>query len=297
MRARLCTASYVVRHDPNVNPDITQCQGRLDYFPPVCDCGYMTTPYAGQDIWAEYIEHVTDDDVRDGSVYAISAISLADRTIYLKNRGFYSTPSFGGTYTNVGTFRLTGSIILTNTGGIAITYASAHGYARTANLHAYANPMIWDLAFNFAPPKGYYVQINLEAGASNSGLVFDFDLPSNCTITRVAVRVSPTPTHLAVPDLKPTIFAYLVDVVAGTTTLIGTIEDPTVVLTDYNALHVVSLTLNQAFDASRHRLMVKIFGEDDDANPGLAVLGLIVNLPIVEFTRAQIGEEFGELLP
>lgn len=255
----------------------------------------MTTQYEGLDIWSETFDIPTDDDVRDASSYSISAIGLGDRTRYIKNRGFYSTPAFGGTHTNSGTYRIGGQIIFTNSGGIAITYASAHTFTRVAHLHVYADPTFWSLGFNFVPPKGHYRQLEVTTNPSTRGLVFDFDLPSNCTVTRVAVRVQPEP-HVALPDEKPTIEVYLADVVAGTTTLIGTGTDPSLTIAAYNALHVVELTFSQAFDAGKHRLFAKVYGERDTVNLN-AVIGLLVFLPVATFTRAQIGEEFGELVP
>jgi hypothetical protein len=72
-------------------------------------------------------------------------------------------------------------------------------------------------------------------------------------------------------------------------------NDPTVVLVDYNALHTISvdLTITYNFDASRHRLFMVFLGETGAG----ALANLVVHLPTVEYERAQIGEEFGELLP
>lgn len=200
----------------------------------------------------------------------------------------------GGSFFNSGTYQLNGKIRF-NTSGTPLEHTSARTYARVAHLHAYANPTYWELAYNDAPPKGYYRNHNFEANASNSGLVFDFDLPSNCTITRVVIRIHPA-VHTNLPDIMPTIFVYLVDVIDETTTLIGSETDSSANITQYNALHTISFDCSQVFDAGRNRLMVKFFSEDDDGNSH-SVNNLIAHLPIVEFTRAQIGEEFGELPP
>jgi len=254
----------------------------------------MTTQYAGLDLWVEEIEITTDDDVRDASSITVSAIGLADRSRYLKNRGFYSTPAFGGTYTNAGTYRVTGQIIFTNTDGIAVTYATAHRYARTANLlAAYYDPAEYTSGVSLPVFAGHYFQIV----DSQPTIVFEFDIPSNCVLKGFSMRIKPANTHVAIPVNKPKFDTYLVDTVAGTTTVLvdGSANDPTVVLADYNAIHTltVNLTIEHVFDASRHRVFMVFFGEGGAGYQA----NLEAYLPTVEYTRLQIGEEFGELLP
>jgi hypothetical protein len=257
----------------------------------------MTTQYEGLDTWSETIDHVTDDDTRDASAYAISAIGLADRTRYLKNRGFYSTPAFGGTHTNAGTYRVNGQIIFTNTSGIGVTYATARRYARTANLFALAKSSYWDAGPNLSTPKGHYVQLVKTEPLSDEYLIFDFDIPSNCILKRFVVRVDPA-AHTALPENLPEFDIYYVDTVAGTTTLLvdGTGIDNSATFAAYNALHTISVDLSivYEFDTSRHRVFMRFKGEWGLTD---AKTGLVVHLPTVEFERAQIGEEFGELVP
>lgn len=253
----------------------------------------MTTQYAGLDVWAEEISHTTDDDVRDASAIAISAIGLADRTRYLKNRGFYSTPAFGvDPYTNAGTYRVNGQIIFTSTSTIAVTYAAARTYKRTAHPATYAKSTYWDDWVLDSGPEGYYKQLSLAVPGGDELLVFDFDLPSNCTITGISVYVVPANSHVALPT-KPHFIAYMTDNTTGvTTTLVdGGGTDPSADVTAYNLPHTVTTAaMSDVFDAGKHRLFIKMFGE---VNPN-GVLGLKVFLPVVTFTREQIGEEFGE---
>jgi hypothetical protein len=256
----------------------------------------MTTQYAGLDLWSETIDHVTDDDTRDASSYAISAIGLADRTQYLKNRGFYSTPAFGtDPYTNAGTYRVNGQIIFTNTSGIGVRYATARIYKRTATPATNAKSTYWDDGTLESGPQGWYKQKTIAVAAADELLVFDFNLPSNCTITGISVYVEPVNTHLALPT-KPKFESYLADNQTGVTSILvtGGGVDPSVNFTQYNLPHSVSTaTMSTAFNAGKHRLFIKFFGETG----GDAVIGLKVFLPVITFTREQIGEEFGELVP
>lgn len=256
----------------------------------------MTTQYAGLDLWAEEISHVSDDDTRDASAYAISAIGLADRTRYLKNRGFYSTPAFGvDPFTNTGTYRIAGQIIFTSSAGIAITYASAHRYARTANLLAYADIGDWVPGISLSVPAGDYTQDQVVSAAK---IVFDFDIPSNCVLKRFVIRVQGDAAHVNLPENMPQFLTYLVDTVAGTTTVLvdGSAIDTSATNAAYKLLHTLSVELSNVynFDASRHRIFMVFLGEWGAVQ---AIPGLTIQLPTVEFERAQVGEEFGELVP
>jgi hypothetical protein len=215
----------------------------------------------------------------------------------LEEYGFFKTtfdaaqPPYpaGGSFVNSGTYELAGTIQF-DTSGIPLTHTAVRTYERVANLLAYSDPTYWTPGHTETPAKGYHKSL-VAAATAVSGIVFDFDIPSNCTVTQVRVRITPV-VHGALPATMPKFDVFLLDVAAGTSTLITTATDASLLAT-YNVLHVFGVTFSQAFDASKNRIMVKFYGEAD-AN---SAIGLLVHLPTVEWERTQIGEELGELIP
>jgi hypothetical protein len=216
----------------------------------------------------------------------------------LEDRGFYKVtfdacrPPYpaGGSFVNAGTYKLGGTIQFTNPGSDALKFTTAHGYSRTASSLAKSDPTVWNAGHTITPVKGYHSQLTNNVSATGR-LVFDFELPSNCTVTRVAFRITPV-VHGALPATMPKFEVYRIDAVAGTCVLIATETDSSI-LSVYNAIHVLDTTMAHAFDASNGRILIVFYGE---SGVGFAA-GLLVHPPTIEFTRTQIGEEFGELLP
>lgn len=220
--------------------------------------------------------------------------------------GFYKTtfdaaqPPYpaGGSFQNSGTYKIAGQIQF-NTSGTPVAHAAVRTYTRVAHLNAYAKTdgvgNYWELGITFAPPKGYYVQRGPNGGpSSDSGLVFDVDLPSGCTVTEAAVRFKPATGHAALPSVQPFLYVYIVDSVNGTTTLVDSVQSAETLPGTYEgSVRTISCSFSQAFDAGRYRIFLVVFGEHGTDT----VAGLQMYLPTIKFQRAQIGEELGELVP
>ena len=186
----------------------------------------------------------------------------------------------GGSFVNAGAYKFSG----------ALSFSAAKGYSRVASSLAKSDPTVWNAGHTITPVKGYHSQITNDVSATGR-LVFDFELPSNCTITRVAFRITPV-VHGTLPGTMPKFEVYRINAIAGTCVLIATETDAST-LPDYNAIHVLDTTVAHAFDASSGRIMIVFYGESG-AN---FAAGLLVHPPTIEFTRTQLGEEFGEILP
>lgn len=253
----------------------------------------MPEQYAGLDIWSPLIALTSDDDVRDASSYAAAGVGLADRTVYLKNRGFYSTPAFGGTYTNSGTYRIAGQIVFTPLSGVAIQFETARIYGRSASIFAYYDSAAWSTAMDLADPEPYYQSTDKN---SLSSLKFEAHLPT-CRITTVRVRVEPDNGHLGFDLTKPKVRVWKTNNVTGATVLLAEADDPSLTFGAYNLPHTIDVTVpgvpDALFSAWTDSLHIQVYNEiGTDAQ-----LGLIVKIPRVEFARQEFGQEFGEQLP
>lgn len=217
----------------------------------------------------------------------------------LENYGFFKTtfdaaqPPYpaGGSFVNDGTYALSGQLQFTGSG--TITTASARTYRRTANLLAYADPSDWTNGLSLGAPKGHYVQA--QAGTAAKA-VFDFDIPSNCVLKGFSIHVQADPSHVILPGNMPEFLTYIVDTVAGTTTIMvdGNGVDASASNAAYKLLHEISVDLSVVynFDASRHRVFMVFLGEYGSNS----TTGLTIQLPTIEFERTQIGEELGQLV-
>lgn len=254
----------------------------------------MPEQYAGLDTWSPLIALTSDDDVRDASSYAAAGVGLADRTVYLKNRGFYSTPAFGtDPYTNSGTYRIAGQIVFINTDGNLIEIATPRTYARSAiPMVRYFDPLVWEpYAFGVSSNMSGYRQID---STSQSELVFVFDLPSACILKRAAVTLYPATSHVGVPSVRPRLELWAHSIRTGVGALIASEEDPSAVYSEYNAPHEISMTFSDViYSPNLYVISARVRGESvTDALPNLNAL-----IPRIEYTRATAGEEFGEFLP
>lgn len=253
----------------------------------------MPEQYAGLDIWSPLIALTSDDDVRDASSYAAAGVGLADRTVYLKNRGFYSTPAFGGTYTNSGTYRIGGQIVFTNTDGNLIEIATPRLYARSAiPMARYVDLTDWeDHAFGVSTNMSGYRQIDAVAPTE---IVFVYDLPNACILKRGVVTVYPNNAHVGLDLTKPRLQIWAHSIRTGVGSMIAEALDPSAVYGDYNTPHQIIATISDvAYSPNEYVISARFRGESgNDALPNLNVL-----IPRIEYTRATVGEEFGEFLP
>lgn len=253
----------------------------------------MTTQYEGLDVWSETIDHVTDDDSRDASAYVISAIGLADRTRYLKNRGFYSTPAFGGTHTNAGVYRIGGQIVFTNTAGNTIELSTPRLYARSAiPMARYVDLTDWeDHAFGVSTNMSGYRQIDAVAPTE---IVFVYDLPSACILKRGVVTVYPNNAHVGLNLTRPRLQIWAHSIRTGVGSMIAEALDPSAVYGDYNTPHQIIATISDvAYSPNEYVISARFRGESGND----ALVDLNVLIPRIEYTRATVGEEFGEFLP
>lgn len=229
-----------------------------------------------------------------------------DSILGLKQYGFYAEtlntikPPYplAGNHVNSGVYRLTGQIKFTSTGN-PLELTSARTYARVAHVNATVKTdavgNYWQNGLTFAPPEGYYVQKGSSGGpSSDAGIIFDVDLPSNCTVTRAYVKFKPMTGHGALPSKQPFLYVYLVDSTNGTTTLVDSVQNADAAVGTYEgSIRTISCSFSQPFDAGRCRIFLQVFGEHGTDT----IDELQMYLPVVEFTRSQIGEELGEPIP
>lgn len=265
------------------------------------------TQYAGQSKLATTIPLPDANTPFNSSAIGAPIAANRDSIVALTDNGFYKTtlnaakPPYplAGNHENTGTYRLTGNIDITNSGGSALTYTSAKTYYRVAHVNARvkttASGNYWENGLTYAPPKGYYVQKGSTGGpSSDAGITFDVDLPSNCTVTRAYIRFKPATGHASVPSAQPFLYVYLVDAATGATTLVSSVQSAVGAPGTYEgSVQTISCTFSQAFNAGTQRIVLIFFGEHGSDT----IDDLQVYPPVVEFTRATIGEELGQLVP
>lgn len=214
----------------------------------------------------------------------------------LQGQGFYKTtlngfksPVVVGDYTNTGTYRLGGGLVLTST-STNVTYSTARLYYRAASLIARFDTGQWSTALDLSNPEAYYTALVLAPTA----LKFGIELPDDCVLKKAAIKLAPDNGHVALPATMPKIRVFMTDNVAGTTSLLAEADDTSASAAAYNLLHTMSVTLpDTPFKSRQHTLIIQIRGEAG-AN---AIANMIAYIPWVEFTRAELGQEFGETVP
>lgn len=255
----------------------------------------MADNYPGISQWGLSVPIVTDDSLRDASEYSAGQVALTDRTEYLKGQGFYSTPSFGGTYTNVGTYRIQGDIILTLESS-EVRFGAYHSYTRVVEPIPWFKSARWAPGFNSIPIAVGYLQLTHDIVLnSDDGLIFSFLVPDSAYVTNLTVKLAPNVLHgPTLPSGMPTVTVYRGDVSTNTFLLLGSETDLSPDVATYINPHDIEIALPTTFvETGKHFLLVKITGEYG----ATADDGMIVYPPIITFTRSKLGDEMGDLVP
>jgi len=258
------------------------------------------TQYAGQKKLATTIPLPDTNTPFNSSAVAAPIAANRDSIVALTDYGMYKTtlntakPPYplAGVHTNAGTYRLSdpNALIFTSTGVDMLAHSAPNAYARSANLIAHYDNTVWDFLYG-APIRAKY---KLTTASSTSPVTFEFCLPDGITLEQVTVRLEP-PTHASLPSVMPRVFVWMTDNSLGTNTLLtSAVSDPSATVGDYNLAHNIVVPLpSTAFGAWKNSVVVEVYG----GSGGGAVADLVVCIPIIEFNRTRIAEEFGGLLP
>lgn len=134
----------------------------------------------------------------------------------------------------------------------------------------------------------YFTQSNAPSGAGiRTPLPWIMQVPAGSTITGISFYVDPSGGHAMLPGVLPQFTAVDIDPATGGLTNITNQTDTSASVMVYEAAHTVAKTgLSYAVGAG-HVIAVNVYGEQGPDQ----VDGGQYWMPVITFTRAQIGEE------
>jgi len=230
---------------------------------------------ANVDQWVEILQKQNDGDSRDAANPNVTSEGLADRTTHLYTHSVLDVSA--RPTGNPGNFLFNDALQLGPSG--SISYAAAKTYTRGCKGLLGVTPAEWvpELA-------------GLRHGQSallGNGLGYVLDCPVSSLVLSCGVRIQPVGGHAALPGTRPRLQIMVLDIVAGTTTQIINVSDPSL-LAAYETNHVFSDSPGvPTVLLEGQMLLAWVYGEGG-AN---ALIGLKVSPPYVTFTRSKIGEE------
>lgn len=134
----------------------------------------------------------------------------------------------------------------------------------------------------------HYQQNNAPSGAgSRTVLAYYFKIPAGAIITEITQRIDPAGGHVALPGVMPVWQAIDVDPATGSSTNIVSKTDASATVMAYEAAHDLTQTGLSYAVAAGHVIIVWTTGEQGPDE----VDGLQSFMPLITYTRAQIGEE------
>lgn len=254
----------------------------------------MSTLHTDISQFINQIQKPSDGDERDAQSFNVGFEGLADRTRYLKDQGFYSALSFGGTgltpYANVGFYHISSGILLrpgVNIGFWNSAFNSVRTYTRTCNAGA---SHISD-STEYRVELGYqFVQDAINV--TRTFITWEVDVPDAATLTGIAITIDPATSASHAADLtgliRPQAELVQINNINGTPTTLTTAIDIQTTKSGYEAQHVLLNTCGVVVDKSLYSYIIRFVGEG--AGAGNAT-GMRIQSPNFGFSRAKLGEE------